>query len=239
MNRVLIFAGGKGVRMQTDNNIPKQFLKIADKYIIIHTIEKFEKCELIDDIVVICIQGWIEELEKEIKADGIKKVSKIIPGGLTGFDSRFNGLEYLFNNMASSDDIVLIHDGVRPFIPNEVIIENINCARHSGNAITVAPLNETIIYTQTNPDQILQRSDCFLARAPQTFYVKDIYELYKRALDEQKTELIDSATIAYHYGQKLNYVVGPEENIKITTPIDYYSATGILNSIDEKLNKLK
>lgn len=239
MNRVLLFAGGKGVRMQTENNTPKQFLKIANKFIIIHTIEKFEKCELIDDIVIVCIQGWIDELEKAIKENGIKKVSKIISGGLTGFDSRFYGLEYLYKNCSENNDIVLIHDGVRPFIPNEIIIENINCTKHSGNAITVAPLNETLIYTETNPDKILQRNNCFLARAPQTFYVKDIYNLYKKALDDNKTDLVDSASIAYYYGQKLNYVVGPEENIKITTPIDYYAATGILNSMNEKLNKLK
>lgn len=238
MNRVLIFAGGKGIRMQNDHNIPKQFLKIANKYIIIYTIEKFEKCNLIDDIIVVCIQGWIDELERAIKESGIKKVSKILPGGLTGFDSRYNGLEYLYNNIVD-DDIVLIHDGVRPFIPNEIIIENINCTKKSKNAITVAPLNETIIYTETKPDKILQRNNCFLARAPQTFYVKDIFNLYKRALKDNRTDLIDSANIAYHYGEKLNYVIGPEENIKITTPIDYYSAIGILTSLNGNLNKYK
>ncbi len=236
MNRVLIFAGGKGVRMQNEDNVPKQFLKISNKYIIIHTIEKFEKCKLIDDIVIVCIHGWIEELQKAIKESGIKKVSKIIAGGLTGFDSRYNGLEYLYKNAKSDEDIVLIHDGVRPFIPIEIIEENINCTKQSGNAITVAPLNETLIYTETIPDKIISRNNCFLARAPQTFYVKDIFKMYERALKDGKTELIDSATIAYYYGQKLNYVVGPEENIKITTPIDYYAATGILNLMNEKLD---
>ena len=239
MNRVLIFAGGKGTRMKSENNIPKQFLKINDKYIIIHTLEKFEKCSDVDDIVVVCLQGWIDEIEKSIKKSKLKKISKIIPGGLTGFDSRLKGLEALADSETYDEDIVLIHDGVRPFIPLDIITENINCAKRSGNAITVAPLNETLIYTATNPDSMLKRSNCFLARAPQTFYVKKIHELYKRALAEDKTELVDSASIAHHYGEALNYVVGPEENIKITTPLDYYIATAIIQSSDSNLNDIR
>lgn len=239
MNRVLIFAGGKGVRMKLENSTPKQFLKIKDKYIIIHTLEKFERCESIDDIVIVCLQGWIDELERSVKENNITKVSKILPGGLTGFDSRMNGLEYLTKSKTFSEDIVLIHDGVRPFIPNEVILENINCTKKFGNAITVAPLNETLIYTATKPNSIFQRNNCFLARAPQTFYAKEIYELYLKALNENRTDLIDSATIVDYYGKKLNYVVGPEENIKITTPLDFYIAKGIIESIDKNLEGLK
>lgn len=239
MNRALIFAGGKGVRMKTEDNTPKQFLKIKDKYIIIHTLEKFEKCKDVDDIVIVCLQGWIDELENSIKEHNITKVSKVIPGGLTGFDSRLNGLQYLSNSKTFEKDIVLIHDGVRPFIPTSLISENINCAKKYGNAITVAPLNETLIYTATNPDSIIQRSNCFLARAPQTFVAKDIYNLYKQALADNRTDLIDSATIAYHYKQNLNYVVGPEENIKITTPLDFYIAKSIIESSNNALNDLK
>lgn len=239
MNRVLIFAGGKGTRMKSENNVPKQFLKIQGKYIIIHTLEKFERCPDIDDIIIVCLHGWISELEKSVKEFNIKKVSKIIPGGLTGFDSRMKGLEALADSKTYDEDIVLIHDGVRPFIPSDIITENINCAKRSGNAITVAPLNETLIYTGVTPDSMLKRSNCFLARAPQTFYVKKIHELYQRALEEDKTDLVDSATIAYHYGETLNYVVGPEENIKITTPLDYYMATAIIQSSDNNLNDIR
>lgn len=239
MNRALIFAGGKGLRIKSEDNIPKQFLKIHDKYIIIHTLEKFEKCSNVDDIVIVCLQGWIEELERAIKESNIKKVSKIIPGGLTGFDSRLNGLEYLSQSKTFEKDIVLIHDGVRPFVPSSIISENINCAKKYGNAITVAPLNETLIYTATEPESIFQRSNCFLARAPQTFFAKDIYDLYKQALEDNKTEIIDSASIAYYYGHKLNFVSGPEENIKITTPLDYYIAKGIIESVDKNLEELR
>lgn len=239
MNRVLIFAGGKGTRMKLDDNTPKQFLKIKDKYIIIHTLEKFERCNDIDDIVVVCLQGWIEELEKAIKEDHITKVSKILPGGLTGFDSRLNGLEYLKTSKTYEEDIVLIHDGVRPFITIDLISENIACAKKYGNAITVAPLTETLIYTATNPDSIFQRDNCFLARAPQTFHVKDMYEKYQKALEDNRTDLIDSATIADYYGEKLNWVVGPAENIKITTPLDYYIAKGIIESTDKNLEDLR
>ena len=196
-------------------------------------------CEDIDDIIIVCLQGWIEELENSVKEAGLKKVSKIVPGGLTGFDSRLNGLEALVDSETYEEDIVLIHDGVRPFIPADIVTENINCTKRTGNAITVAPLNETLIYTATDPDSMFQRSNCFLARAPQTFFVKKIHELYKRAIQDNRTDLIDSATIAYHYGEALNYVVGPEENIKITTPLDYHIATAIIQSSDENLKDLK
>lgn len=239
MNRVLIFAGGKGVRMKTEDNIPKQFLKIKNKYILIHTLEKFERCEDIDDIIIVCIQGWIEELKHNIQDNGIKKVSAIISGGLTGFESRLNGLKYCYDNKKTDNDIVLIHDGVRPFVTTSLITENINCTKNSGNAITVAPLNETLVYTATTPASIFERGNCFLARAPQTFFVNDIYRLYERALMDNKSSLIDSASIANYYGVKLNYVIGPEENIKITTPLDFYIAKGILESIDKNTEELR
>lgn len=234
MNRVLIFAGGKGTRMNRKDDMPKQFLEIDKKPIIIYTLEKFEQNELVDDIIVVCIKEWINHLEGLIKKFKIKKVSKILPGGKTGFDSRLNGLEYLMSTSNSDDDIVLIHDGVRPLINNQVITDNIKIATNSGNAITSANVTETIIFNNgTIKDDVLERDRCFFARAPQTFKLKNIYEYYRRAKIENKTEIIDSASLAYYYGERLNYVIGPQENIKITTPIDFYCAKGMLTYLKE------
>ena len=238
MNRVLIFAGGKGARMKMNGDIPKQFLEINGKSIIIHTLEKFERNEDIDDIVVVCIKSWISVLEKQIKDFNIKKVSKILAGGETGFDSRMIGINYVFDTKQTEEDVVLIHDGVRPFISNELISENVKMAKEKGNAITVAKATETVVYTDNiNSNHILNRDNCSFARAPQTFKVVDIFKLYNAALQENKSDLIDSASIALYFGVELNFVNGPQENIKITTPIDYYAATGILLSKDEELKK--
>lgn len=238
MNRVLIFAGGKGTRMKL-NDIPKQFLEINGKSIIIHTISRFEKCKDVDDVVVVCIAGWIDELNRQIKNNGLTKVSKVIAGGETGFDSRIIGLEYMDKTKQSDDDIILIHDGVRPIITLELISENIKCAKKNGNAITMANATETIIYTKNNPHQIINREYCLLARAPQTFKLKNIYNHYKKAVEDNKTDIIDSASLAYYYGEKLNYVIGPQENIKVTTAIDYYAVSGIMNSLDENMKIFK
>ena len=228
MNRVLIFAGGVGSRMHTKDNRPKQFLNVNGKEIIVHTIEHFEKHKDIDDIVVVCVKGWEDHLKQILKEDNIKKVSKILTGGETGFDSRIIGLTHLVNTSDNiEEDIVLIHDGVRPLIDEKTITDNLRCTKKYGNAITYAPAVETIVYKDDN-NKIINRSSCMLARAPQTFYLKDVYSYYLRAIEDDKTDIIDSASMADFYGEKLYFVEGPAENIKVTTPNDFYCVEGIL-----------
>ncbi|MBE7076410.1 MAG: 2-C-methyl-D-erythritol 4-phosphate cytidylyltransferase [Clostridiales bacterium] len=229
MNRALIFAGGKGERMKINGSTPKQFLEIKGKPIIIHTLEKFENNNNINDIVVVCIESWIPVLEEMIKSFKLRKISKILPGGATGFDSRMIGLQYLYDTKSSDDDIVLLHDGVRPFINNKLIDDNIRVATLHGNAITTAKATETIMYSKGEL-QIIDREFCTLARAPQTFKLNRIYDLYLRSIKDDKTEIIDSASLAFYYGDKLNLVDGLAENIKVTTAIDFYAATGIIDS---------
>lgn len=237
MNRALIFAGGKGVRMQMNGNVPKQFLTIRNKSIIIHTLEKFELCNDIDDIIVVCIEDWIDELKKQIQSFKFKKISNILQGGETGFDSRYIGLEYIFRTRETDNDIVLIHDGVRPFINNELIKQNIYLTEETGNAITVAKATETIIFKCGEVrDKILERENCILARAPQTFKIAKIFSYYDKAKKQKKTDIIDSASLAYYYGENLNFVEGPQENIKITTPIDFFAAQGLISLFDNKKN---
>ena len=140
MNIAIIFAGGTGQRMGTE--IPKQFLKIDRKPIIIHTIEKFEKNENIDAIIISCLETWIPKLEKLVKQYNIKKVKSIIPGGETGQLSIFNGINTAYK-MFPKESIVLIHDGVRPFIDNNLINENIKTTKEKGSAISCVKSTET------------------------------------------------------------------------------------------------
>lgn len=218
----LIFAGGSGSRMRTTTK-PKQFLELHGKPIIIHTIEHFENHSMIDQIIVVCIEGWIDYLEHLLSKFQIKKVVKIVPGGETGQLSIFNGLSVLSENI-QPEDIILIHDGVRPLIDETIITDNIECVRKNRTAITVKPVIETVIQVDdTNAiTNVVDRDSCQTAVAPQSFYLSDIYSLHLRAQADGLTNMTDSATLVRHYGVDLFTVMGGAENIKITTPSDFY-----------------
>lgn len=223
MNTALIFAGGTGTRMGNKGK-PKQFLELHGKPILIHTIELFEKHPEIDTIAVVCLADWIPYLKELLCRFGIQKVKWVVPGGNTSQESTWNGLTAIAADQDPEKTIVLIHDGVRPLITPELIHDNIAMVKEKGNAITVALAIETIVTTQDGQevDQVIDRKHCRLARAPQSFYLKDILEMHRRAQKDHYAEMIDSASLMVHYGTKLNTVEGPAENIKITTPSDFY-----------------
>ena len=222
MNIALIFAGGTGYRMHTKGK-PKQFLEYQGKPIIIYTLELFDNHPMIDGIVVTCIKDWIPFLEKMLKKFEINKVCKIVSGGETGQDSIYNGLVAANEISLTEYDIVLIHDGVRPLIIEQTITDNIEMVKKEGSCITCVPATETLIVNQ--PDGSLEiptRDNSLIARAPQSFYLKDILETHEQARSEDLHSFIDSCSMMYHYGHRLGTVIGPMENIKITTPTDYF-----------------
>lgn len=231
MNIAVIFAGGTGQRMNTASK-PKQFLELHGKPIIIYTLEYFQKHSQIDRIVVVCLESWIDYCENLLKKYQIDKVLKIVPGGNSGQESIFNGLEAAHQISDNEQDIVLIHDGVRPLI-NEALITNcIASVKKHGNAITVSPAIETILLKTEDGDigNILKRSECEMAKAPQCFYLNDIYSCHLKAKAAGKDDFIDSASLMQYYGYKLNAVEGPLENIKITTPADFYIFRAIMDA---------
>lgn len=221
MNIAVIFAGGSGKRMNTVAK-PKQFLELNGKPIIIYTIELFDNLPDIDGIVVVCIEDWIPYMHKLIKKYGITKVVAVVPGGTTGQDSIYNGL-ICANQHYMDDSVVLIHDGVRPLINEQTIIECIRTTHESGNCITCIPATETFVVQQEDGTlQIPKRSDSLIARAPQCFLLKDILAAHNKARKENKHDFIDSCTMMSYYGYRLTTILGPMENIKITTPTDYF-----------------
>lgn len=224
MNTAVIFAGGIGKRMNS-RALPKQFLKLYGKEIIIYTLEQFEEHEQIDSIVVACVKEWIPFLEELIRKYGMKKVRAVVPGGETGQDSICEGLKAAERLDQGEDHIVLIHDGVRPLINEQTISECIRSVREHGSAITVAPAIETIIRVDGHQKvkEVIERADCLMARAPQCFYLAGILEAHRKAIQEGKHDFIDSASIMKYYGHSLSVVEGPVENIKITTPMDFYT----------------
>lgn len=234
MITTLIFAGGTGTRMNSRTK-PKQFLEMHGKPIIIYTLEHFEYHEEIDNIVVVCIKDWIEELKGLLKRYGITKVVKIVPGGETGHDSIHKGLEAMRDMVTSDEHIVLIHDGVRPLINEELITQNINTTREFGNAITAEAVRESVVHSAdgVNITDVPPRREMYVAKAPQTFYYKDIVLLYDRAMQDG-FKSIDSSHLCSVYGVSMHMIKSTKNNIKITEPADYYIYRALYEALESQ-----
>ena len=222
MNIAAIFAGGSGVRMHTKSR-PKQFLELNGKPIIIYTLELFDNHPQVDAIVVACIDSWIPFLKKMIRKFEITKVIEIVPGGETGQDSIYNALQAAERAADGKDATVMIHDGVRPLITEQTITDNINTVEEFGSCITCVPATETFVVSQADGSlEIPSRANSLIARAPQSFHLSDIMTAHRRAISEGMHDFIDSCTMMSHYGYTLKTIIGPMENIKITTPTDFF-----------------
>lgn len=232
MNIAVIFAGGVGSRMHSKER-PKQFLEMYNKPIIIHTIEHFENHPMVDAIVVVCVEDWIDYCKSLLYKFRIEKVKAVVPGGVTGQMSIYSGLKAAKIISGDEKSIVLIHDGVRPLINDKVITDNINSVEENGSAITTAVVKETILVVNDGTstiDYVPSRKNSRVARAPQSFWLDDILAAHEKAISEEITDCIDSCTMMQHYGFNLFLVDGPGENIKITTPEDFYTMRAILEA---------
>lgn len=217
----LIFAGGTGQRMST-RVVPKQFLELHGKPVIIYTLEHFEEHIGVDDIVIVCLEKWIKELKALLSRYEIKKVLRVVPGGSSGTESIYNGLE-AFAKVCGPDDIVLIHDGVRPLINEDLITKNIEAARQYGTAITVEAVSESVVRLDKDMRivSVPPRSEMYVAKAPQTFRFSLIWDLYQRVHSERRGT-IDSAHLCSLYGVEMHTIKSSPNNIKITAPQDFY-----------------
>ena len=233
MNIAVIFAGGVGQRMNAGVK-PKQFLKLHGKPVLVYTLECFQKHEEIDGIVLVSLEDWIGYCRQLAERYGLSKVSAIVAGGKSGQESIFNGLRKAAE-LYPDDTVVLIHDGVRPLVDAATIHRAIACTKQNGSAITVVPAYETVVVKSEDNSvkQIIDRSKCDLARAPQCFYLGEIFEAHQKALAEGREDFIDSASLMRHYGHELYTVQGTYENIKITTPLDFYIFRSIMDARED------
>jgi 2-C-methyl-D-erythritol 4-phosphate cytidylyltransferase len=234
MNIGVIFAGGVGSRMHSKDR-PKQFLEIYNKPIIVHTIEIFEKNTNIDALSVVCVAEWMEYFKELVYRYQLHKVKRIVPGGSTGQLSIYNGLCAAKELAGGDNAIVLIHDGVRPLITSELLTRNIEAVMKYGNSITSSIVKETIVEIDDmgTIKLVPDRAHARVAKAPQCFYLDDILSAHRKALDEGITDFIDSCTLMQHYGHILHMTEGPYENIKITTPDDFYTMRAVLQAKED------
>lgn len=237
MNIAVIFAGGVGTRMKT-NGIPKQFLEINGIPIIIYTLRIFEEAKNIDAIVIAGLSTHLDYLKNLISKYNISKVLDIVPGGATGQESIFNALKAAGKVSNLEESIVLIHDGVRPIIDEKLIDDNIENVKKYGTSISCVAQKETTIISEshTEVEEITKREDTFVARAPQSFYLKDILDAENIAFSKNDCNCIDSCSVMRKYGKykKPHITICNSDNLKITTPDDYYIAKALL---DQRKNK--
>lgn len=233
MVSALIFAGGTG-RSIGPVSKPKQFLSLYGKPIIIYTLEHFENHHDIDDIVIVCLENYISELQGLLQRYGITKVSQIVPGGKTGHDSIYYGLKAMKTN-AKEDDIILIHDGVRPLITEELISDNIKAVKAYGAAITVESSRESVVHSRDGItiDKVPNRNNIYIAKAPQSFLFQQIYDAYERA-NQDNIKTIDSAHLCNLYHIPMHMVRSTKNNIKISDPADYYMFRALYDAIENQ-----
>lgn len=229
MNIAIIFAGGSGVRMGA--GVPKQFLEINGKPIIVHTLQLFQYHDMIDKIYVSVLQDYIPYMKELVEEYRLNKVADVIAGGETAQDSIYNALKKA-ESENPEDSIVLLHDGVRPFVSYEVISNNIKSVKEKGNAITCTPCFETIMVSRDGQhvDSVPYRKETFAAQAPQSFYLKEIIAAHDvvRSKESRYENMVDACTIIRSVGIEAHMVEGNRGNIKVTTPEDVYIFRALL-----------
>lgn len=229
MNIAIVFAGGSGVRFGA--GVPKQFLEINGKPIIIHTLSLFQRHHRIDKIYMAVLEDYIPYMEELIEEYSIKKVANIVPGGETAQDSIYNALQAA-RAENPGDSVVLIHDGVRPFVSYDVISRNIDGVLEKGNAITCTSCFETILLSEDGEKvgSVPYRKNTFAAQAPQSFRLDDIIAYHEQIQKRpaRYEDMVDACTIITTLGITANMIEGNRGNIKVTTPEDVYLFRALL-----------
>lgn len=233
MNIAVIFAGGSGIRM--GSKTPKQFLKIHDKPVLAWTLELFEHHPEIDIIRIVAQRQYFNQVEDICKSYQITKFCGVYEGGESAQDSIYAGLMACRSAGDADDSIVLLHDGVRPYVKPDVISANIQSVKNKGNGVTFTPCVETLIISKDGKqiDSIPYRRESYAAQAPQSFRLGDIIAAHEkiRCRPNGYIDMVDQATICFTLGIPINLVPGNRGNIKITTPEDIVTLEGLLKDI--------
>lgn len=223
MTTAIIIAGGIGHRME--QRIPKQFITVYDKPVIVYTLESFQKHPMIDSVVTVCLDGWHDVLQAYARQFGISKLTRIVPGGATAQESIRNGV-YALEGECADNDIIVIHDGIRPLVDAEVLTDVILKCREYGNAVTSLPYNEQIFVVseddETTTTRYIPRETIRRVSTPQAYTFGKLLSAYRRAFAEE-IGIYGSAytnTMMADLGERLHFAAGSDKNIKLTTKDD-------------------
>ncbi len=232
-NYVILLAGGVGKRMGSE--IPKQFLVVENKPIIAYSIENFQRNPQIEKIVVVCVRDWIDKVREIIKTYALTKVAWIIEGGSSGHDSIRNGVFFLRDKI-DPDDYIIVHDAVRPILPQKAIDEVIRVAHEKGNASSSIACHPPIVYTEDRESGItdIDREHVMLTASPQAFRYSLALKCYEQAEREDRHDFTFTSSLLIHCKERVYFAKGTTSNIKITTPQDL-ALFGALLKVPEDL----
>lgn len=235
MNIALLIAGGSGNRMGQD--IPKQFMHVDGCPVIVHTMKCFQQHPDIDIIAVVCLNGWQTVLQAYSNQFNITKLKHIFPGGASGMESIHNGIYGIKDAGYSDDDLVLIHDSVRPLLSQDIISSNIAICNAYGYAITGIKCREAILESEDGFKSVTSIPRDFLIRTqtPQTFKLKNIIGVHEEAKIKGITDSVASCTLVAEVGgREMHIVPGSEKNIKITTVEDLEILKALMHTSKEE-----
>ena len=225
-----VLAGGIGSRMGADK--PKQFLEFAGRPVIIHTAERFIRCNAIDKVLVLTPEEWCgytgELLDRYF---GAEQQVAVIPGGDTRNETLMNAIAAIdAEGDLDEETIIVTHDAVRPFVTERMILENIEAAERTGACDTAFPATDTILRSSDGlyVSEVPDRTELWMTQTPQTFRAKHLRDLYMSLTDEEKAVLTDAARIYVMKGERVEIVRGDSSNIKITFPEDLEAAEAII-----------
>lgn len=232
-NYVILLAGGVGKRMGAD--IPKQFLEVNGKPIIVYSIENFQRNEQIEKIVIVCIKDWIDYVKEMVEKYGLTKATWITEGGSSGHDSIRNGIFFLKDKI-NPDDFVIVHDAVRPVLPQKAIDEVIRVAHEKGNASSSIACHPPIVYTEDHESAItdIDREHVMLTASPQAFKYSLALKCYEKAEQEKRNDFTFTSSLLIHCHERVYFAKGTTSNIKITTKEDL-ALFGALLKVPEEL----
>ena len=231
MNVAILTAGGIGSR--THQDVPKQFITVDNKPIIIYTLEAFQQHPNIDEIYVACLDGWDMVLNAYAKQFNITKLKKIVIGGATGQASIYNAMKSVNEDHSDTNDlIVLIHDGNRPMVSQDVITDNIVKQKLYGSAVAVIPTNEVVFVSQDGEisNKVLKREELWRTQTPHAYRFDELWAIHCRALEDGITNTAASCSLMQKYGYNTYFSKGSEKNIKITTMEDIEIFKALLNA---------
>ena len=231
MNIAILTAGGVGSR--THQDLPKQFITINNKPIIIYTLEAFQMHPYIDEIYVSCLEGWKMVLEAYAKQFNITKLKRIVTGGETGQLSIYNGLSAIKQDHSETNDIiVVIHDGNRPLVSQDIITNNLIVQKTYGSAVTAIPTTEVVFVSKDGIDSgdILNRDELWRTQTPHSYKFDELFNVHLLALKDGVTNMTASCALMQKYGKKSYFSKGSEKNLKITTIDDIEIFKALLNT---------
>ena len=237
MNVALLTAAGSGTRMRQD--IPKQFIHVENKPIIIHTMEAFQNHPSIDAIIVVTIPSWVDVVKAYANQFNITKLRWVVPGGETGQESIYNGLKTLEKELDPSD-VVMIHDGNRCLVSGEIISDSLAAFKKHGSAVAAIPCVEAVFRSNDNgisSDISIPREQLFRTQTPHTYTLEKLLWAHSQAKEKGIVNTAASCTLMQELGDKIYFSRGSEENLKITTVDDLMIFKALLHT--KKDNWLK